>query len=105
MKKKLLAIVLSLAMAAGLMACGGTQKDTKEKAKADTASSENVDNKEDIKIGMVTYMMAQEWYQNIVSGAQEKADSIGIDLMVADANNDASKQVEQVEETTLAAVG
>ena len=97
MKKKLLAIVLSLAMAAGLMACGGTQKDTKEKAKADTASSENVDNKEDIKIGMVTYMMAQEWYQNIVSGAQEKADSIGIDLMVADANNDASKQVEQVE--------
>lgn len=97
MKKKMLAIVLTLAMAVGLAACSSGEKEAESGKDTKAASSEAKKDDGDIKIGMVTYMMAQEWYQNIVAGAQEKADSIGAELMVADANNDASKQVEQVE--------
>lgn len=106
MKKKVISIVLALSMAAGLMACNAsqgeaksdTQKETtaKKEQTGDTAA-DTASDKKDFKIGMVTYMMAQEWYQNIVAGAEEKAESMGIELTVADANNDAGKQVELVE--------
>lgn len=120
MKKKVISMVLALSMAASLMACSSAAGGTAETAKKQTTETEQkqateqkqetgdkdntgettTDTKSgnsDLKIGMVTYMMAQEWYQNIVAGAQEKADSIGAELTVADANNDASKQVELVE--------
>lgn len=118
MKKKLVSLVLALGMTASLIGCGGGSETTQStntdtapasttEAEGDTAAASSADTAAaddaaagdtgDYKIGMVTYMMAQEWYQNIVSGAQEKADSMGIELTVADANNDASTQVELVE--------
>lgn len=118
MKKKVISMVLALSMAVSLMACTAATGETKNTAQNQTeaqtkaqaesrteavkenageSTADTKGGKSDLKIGMVTYMMAQEWYQNIVAGAQEKADAIGAELTVADANNDASKQVELVE--------
>jgi ribose transport system substrate-binding protein len=41
--------------------------------------------------------MSHEWYQNIVKGAQSRADELGITLKVADAAMDVGKQVTQIE--------
>ena len=105
MRRRVLSIVLAAVMMMSMAGCStaGTQQSTKEQSetaggKEDTATEAGTGNsREGMKIGMVTYMMAQEWYQNIVAGAQDKAESLGINLTVADANNDASKQVELVE--------
>lgn len=98
-------IFLVGALVLALTGCGssGEKEDASQKNEAGSGT-ETVDDaekggagQEKYTIGMVTYMMAQEWYQNIVSGAQERADAQGITLKVADANNDATKQVELVE--------
>jgi ABC-type sugar transport system substrate-binding protein len=53
--------------------------------------------KKQITIGMATFMMAQEWYQNIVTGAQSRANELGVKLLVTDGNNDSAIQVQAVE--------
>lgn len=116
MKRKLIGMILAMGMAVSLIGCGnsggaaqGNSTETTNESTAveseaavesevtEEASEGTSEEASDYKIGMVTYMMSQEWYQNIVAGAQEKADKLGIELMIADANNDASKQVELVE--------
>jgi ABC-type sugar transport system substrate-binding protein len=49
------------------------------------------------KFGYVVNDMSHEWYQNIVKGAQARAEELGIELKVADAAMDVSKQVSQLE--------
>ena len=49
------------------------------------------------KFGYVVNDMSHEWYQNIVKGAQARAAELGIELKVADAAMDVSKQVSQLE--------
>ncbi|MCC8165049.1 MAG: sugar ABC transporter substrate-binding protein [Planctomycetes bacterium] len=49
------------------------------------------------KIGFAAYMMGQEWYQNIAAGAQARADELGVELRVADCNNDSNTQVSAIE--------
>lgn len=49
------------------------------------------------KIGFAAYMMGQEWYQNIAAGAQARADELGVELRVADCNNDSNTQVSVIE--------
>lgn len=49
------------------------------------------------KIGFAAFMMGQEWYQNIAAGAQARADDLGIELRVADCNNDSNTQVAAIE--------
>lgn len=49
------------------------------------------------KIGFAAFMMGQEWYQNIAAGAQARADELGVELRVADCNNDSNTQVSAIE--------
>ncbi len=41
--------------------------------------------------------MEHEWYQNIANGAKVRADELGIELLIADAKNDANIQVQSLE--------
>lgn len=50
-----------------------------------------------IKVGYVVNFMSHEWYQNIVSGAKIRAEQVGVELLVADANNDVSAQISAAE--------
>jgi ABC-type sugar transport system substrate-binding protein len=48
-------------------------------------------------IGMVAFSMAQEWYQNIAAGAQNRAAALGAKLLITDGNNDANAQVTAID--------
>jgi ABC-type sugar transport system substrate-binding protein len=50
-----------------------------------------------LKIGYVVSDMSHEWYQNIVKGAQKRAEELGAELKVADCAMDVAKQVTQIE--------
>ncbi|RDG29496.1 sugar ABC transporter substrate-binding protein [Oceanispirochaeta sp. M1] len=50
-----------------------------------------------LKIGYVFSLMTHEWYQNILQGAQARADELGITLVTADANMDINRQISAAE--------
>lgn len=52
---------------------------------------------ETVRIGYCVNFMSHEWYQNICLGAQVRADELGVELLLADANNDASTQISMCE--------
>jgi len=106
--KKISSILLALLLVVSMIGCASKEgPGSSEKAEEAPAATEAEAPKEaeaapeegdkQIKIGMATFMMAQEWYQNIVAGGQVKADELGVELIVADANNDSAKQVEMIE--------
>lgn len=82
MKRKMLSAVLCTAMVAGIFG-GFTQV--------------YAEDTEGLVFGYVVNDMSHEWYQNIVKGAESRAEELGIELKVADAAMDVSKQVTQIE--------
>jgi ABC-type sugar transport system substrate-binding protein len=48
-------------------------------------------------VGYVVNYMSHEWYQNICNGAKDRAAELGVDLRIADANLDISKQISAAE--------
>ena len=50
------------------------------------------------KIGYIVNFGTHEWYQNVIFGLQSRADELGIDLEVMDANLDINKQTQQAED-------
>ena len=49
------------------------------------------------KIGYIANFMSHEWYQNICSAAQERAEELDVDLIIADAYIDISAQISKAE--------
>lgn len=105
MAKKVLAILLLMSLILSV-AVGCAQKETNqttnETSKTDetpktdnTQMSNETEQSSDkkIKIGYVCNFMSAEWYQNVIKGAKQKAAQIGVDIEVADANNDSAQQV------------
>ncbi|HHV98384.1 MAG TPA: sugar ABC transporter substrate-binding protein [Clostridiaceae bacterium] len=105
MAKKVLAILLLMFFVLS-MAVGCAQKETNQPAnqtsKTDETSKADETAKTDgaeqtsgkkIKIGYVCNFMNAEWYQNVIKGAKHKAAQLGVDIDVADANNDSAQQV------------
>lgn len=52
---------------------------------------------EGLKVGYVVNFMSHEWYQNIIQGAQHRAKELGVDLRIADADNNVAKQITHAE--------
>lgn len=50
------------------------------------------------RIGYVVNYATHEWYQNVIKGMQDRADQLGIELEVKDANLDVAKQVSAAED-------
>ena len=82
--KKLATLFLAGVMLTSLVGCG-----------AKDASQAGAEDK--MVFGYVVNDMSHEWYQNIVKGAQARADELGVELKVADSAMDVSKQVSQIE--------
>lgn len=97
MKRQFLVLLSAVSIMAGAVGCG--TKTNEVTTATNSSESNEVSKKESgsYKIGMVTYQMSQEWYQNILAGAKEEAGKLGVELLTADGQNDASKQVEAVE--------
>lgn len=53
--------------------------------------------KQGLKVGYVVNFMSHEWYQNIIRGARIRAEELGVDLRIADADNNISAQISAAE--------
>lgn len=101
MKKKMF-VVLGMILTMALTGCGAkeAQKPVEETEKpAETQEAATTDDTKDgdLKFGYVVSDMSHEWYQNIVKGAQKRAEELGVELKVADCAMDVGKQVTQIE--------
>lgn len=97
----------------GLVGCAASQEETTETTEAtettettesteptettETTESTESASTEGLVFGYVVNDMSHEWYQNIVKGAQARADELGIELKVADSAMDVATQVNQIE--------
>ena len=57
------------------------------------------------RIGYIVNYGTHEWYQNVIFGLQSRADELGIQLEVMDANLDINKQTQQAEDFMTKGVG
>ncbi|GAB6158142.1 ribose ABC transporter substrate-binding protein RbsB [Desulfotomaculum varum] len=92
MKKiwKLTAILLSVVFLAGLVTGCAGKKQTQEAPKAEEQKQ--------LTIGIALSTLNNPFFVDMKDGAQAAADKIGAKLVVMDAQDDASKQVSQVED-------
>ena len=108
--KKLIALLLCCVVVIGLVGCAASQEETTETTEAtettesteptettETTESTESASTEGLVFGYVVNDMSHEWYQNIVKGAQARADELGIELKVADSAMDVATQVNQIE--------
>ncbi|MEO1227139.1 MAG: substrate-binding domain-containing protein, partial [Pseudomonadota bacterium] len=59
-----------------------------------TASAQEVPE----RVGYIVNYATHEWYQNVIGGMQDRADELGIELEVLDANLDIARQVSAAED-------
>jgi len=95
MKKKVLSMLLVIAMTAGLAM--GCSSGVDEDGGGETAGTKSSKSKEDgYTIGCTVYYMT-EFVTLMVEGMQSRADDLGCDLVMLDAGQDAQNQITQVE--------
>ena len=99
MAKKVLAILVLMCLILSVaVGCGQKEANqpTDETPKTDeTSKTDETEQSSDetIRIGYVCNFMSAEWYQNVIKGAKQRAADLGVELEVADANNDSAQQV------------
>lgn len=91
MKKRLIALLMTVVMVAALTACGG---DTSSDSGSDTSTNANGDG---LKIG-ITYWTASDFFQTIADSITEEAEADGNTVVVSDAGQDSAKQIQIIED-------
>ena len=96
-KKKFLALLLTGAMAlAALTGCSsGTETTTDEGAGGETAA-EGGDGT--YRIALIQQHQTNAFQIGVTEGAQAKADELGVELSILSADQDAAKQISQIEQ-------
>nr|WP_319489696.1 substrate-binding domain-containing protein [uncultured Caproiciproducens sp.] len=95
---KLLGIVLAAAtLVSTLAACSGPGT-ASSAAAASTASAAASGTKKEITVGVSLLTREHVFYNNIETALNSKAKELGVKLVVQDANQDASKQLSQVQD-------
>ena len=93
MKKRLLAMLLTGAMTLSLAACGGTS--TGSDAGTDSGADSGSDS---YKIALIQQHQTNAFQIGVTEGAQAKADELGGELNILSADQDAAKQISQIEQ-------
>lgn len=91
MKKRMLSVMLAAGLLISMLS--GCVDTPAEKAAATGGDSA----KDTVKIGITLYSLKNEFTVRIANAAEEKAEELGIDLVVYDGNYDPSTQISQVE--------
>ena len=95
-KKKFLALLLTGAMAlAALTGCSSGTETTEESTGGD-ASAESGDGT--YKIALIQQHQTNAFQIGVTEGAQAKADELGVELNILSADQDAAKQISQIEQ-------
>ncbi|QEY35268.1 substrate-binding domain-containing protein [Caproiciproducens galactitolivorans] len=98
--RKIISMVLAVAMVATLAACSGpgTSSNSAASAAASAPAESKEAAKKDITVGVSLLTRQHVFYNNIENALNEKAKELGVKLIVQDANQDASKQLSQVQD-------
>ncbi len=92
-------IVVVLLLSAMFCGCTPTQGDSPDTTASQAPKvSESDSGKEEIVIGFTALSLYTQFTQNMVAAMQEKADELGIKLIVTDSNYDIEVQISQVED-------
>ena len=89
MKKKLLSVLLTVAMVAAMLVGCGSKEEAPADAPAEEAGEESAE--EGYTIALLTYSLAEEFGVDVVKGAQEVCDKYGITLVAPDPAGDVQK--------------
>ena len=90
--KKFIALALALVMALSLVACGA-----KEEAPAETPA-ETPAEESAYKVALIQQHQTNAFQIAVTEGAQSKADELGVELTILSADQDAAKQISQIEQ-------
>ncbi|NLG91957.1 MAG: substrate-binding domain-containing protein [Clostridiales bacterium] len=97
--RKIISMVLAVAMVATLAACSGPGTSSSAESAPASAPAESTEAaKKDITVGVSLLTRQHVFYNNIENALNEKAKELGVKLIVQDANQDASKQLSQVQD-------
>lgn len=91
--KKVLGVLLSVLLVAGLTACSMESKTNEKK----TEKTKTVSETSAKKIGLSLWAYDSQYWTEVRDGAQEKCDELGYELVIADPNNVPSQQVADIE--------
>ncbi|MGI9860812.1 substrate-binding domain-containing protein [Moorella naiadis] len=86
--KIFLVMLLVVGMMALTAACG--QKPTSQGEKKDTTAQNTPPKKEDITLGLIVKNAQEFWFQNVIKGAENEADKLGIKMVSLDGRGDPS---------------
>ncbi len=90
--KKLLVLVLVLTLVLSLGACAKKTAETTASPAATGAAEES------ITVGLSVSTLNNPFFVTLVDGAKAKATELGVDLTVVDANDDAAKQANDIDD-------
>lgn len=103
-KFRVLSVILMVVfvMSAVLTGCGAKPTETTKTEATTAAAGATTEAKatepaKKLKFGYVCNYMSHEWYQNIINGAKEEAEKLGVELSVADSNLDVNTQINACE--------
>lgn len=100
MKKRFLSIMLSLGLVAGLLAgCGSSASSTASQASGDASQAGSAAAGDTIKIGVASSNFNDKWQTYLLDGMRAEAKNYpNYEFVFADGNEDANKQIGQVED-------
>lgn len=96
MKKRMIAAMMALMLAGTMVGCSmesGIDDNADDSAAEDSAQSDG----EKLTVGFSNWSRSFEFYVDLEEGMQEKADELGIELVIQDADGDLTEQTKQLE--------
>ncbi|MGN1193789.1 MAG: sugar ABC transporter substrate-binding protein [Dorea sp.] len=95
MKKKLVAVLMAVAMVATMTACSSSgSSDSSDSGSEEEATTDSGDG---LKMG-ITYWTASDFFQTIADSITEEAKADGNTVVVSDAGQDSEKQIQIIED-------
>ena len=102
MKKKLLSMLLATALVGTMISgCGSKQEEGGDSSAKDESADESEGDgacEDGYTIAMITYSLAEEFGVDVLNGAQEKAEELGVNIVYQDPAGDAQKCVAIMED-------
>lgn len=95
--KKFVALLLAFILVMSLVGCGAKEEPAMEN-KETQGAAEKQETVKDITIGVSFRNLQDIFYQNLRDAIQNKADELGVKLVIQEANNDADKQFAQMQD-------
>lgn len=89
--KKILALLMVLALSVSLVACSGDKN-------VDTDKGEDAGKDEKLTVGFVISTQTNPFFVSLKEGAEEKAKELGIELIVLDSQDDSAKELANMED-------